>query len=245
MWIPYGEHQGKEEARADYFEVAVIDEYGYRYEFHHVDSENLPEVVLEKLRSGQPVEAGSVVGFVKGFHSKVKGADYHHIHYNVVSPGGVRMNPEWLSELLDDSIAPSLVGLFAKHPDGSYREVQPGQRLNFLPAGFLVNAFDQKDDQFYIHQPHFMALEYEGRQVFAWDFEYALWQPNDERPKIFDFFQEKFKLQEQTIYTEGDYDKFNFFNRLDPPLLGPGRVVVKIRDLSGNSAEIQFSISEN
>ncbi|MCB0407388.1 MAG: M23 family metallopeptidase [Bdellovibrionales bacterium] len=241
-FIPYGEHKGKEEARDQYFEIAIIHKSGYRFEFHHIDPNKIPNDILIKIKSGGSIKVGEIIGYVIPFHSKTLGENYDHIHYNIISPSGIKMNPEWFSQLISDRVSPKISALWVMDTQGQLTPVHEGFQLSFNPTEFIVESFDQKDDLFYFHQPHKITLLFESGQKTEWNFSYALADENFMPPNIFDYFVPFISINHQKIYTEGDYDHFRFFNRLQIPPGASGPFSIIIEDAHGNTAKFSATI---
>jgi hypothetical protein len=86
-----------------YWEVAVQDDQGFVWQYHHVDEGSIPEAVREAYRTGGRVEAGALLGEVYFWEVETFGERYHHVHLNVLAPGGAYRNPfDFLTPLADD-----------------------------------------------------------------------------------------------------------------------------------------------
>lgn len=244
LWIPWGEHVGRDDARDSYFEVAVINADGYRFEFHHIDPNNLPEGLIAKVEAGGSVEAGEVIGVVKSFHSEVKDLPYDHIHYNIIDPKGERVNCEHVSELLADNHAPVINEVYGIHPEtGRAHPLTAGQRLYFRPIEIIVKAKDQKNDQLYLHQVPLLELKFEGQRASLWDFRQRLLLPNLVRPVLFDLYAERIQTANgETFYTRGDYDHFDFFHRFSLSDEQRGSFTITAEDVKGNKTEFRAFI---
>jgi hypothetical protein len=67
-----------------YWSFMVRDAYGFIWQFHHLDPKTI------KLRIGDTVRRGDVIGNIIYWPSSYNGALYHHVHMNVVRP-----HPSW------------------------------------------------------------------------------------------------------------------------------------------------------
>jgi hypothetical protein len=74
----------------NYFEVAVIDSNGTRFELHHVDRRSMPNEVIAALKKSGSVKAGQRLGKVVPWPTRFH---YVHVHLNVFSSMGVAINP--------------------------------------------------------------------------------------------------------------------------------------------------------
>ncbi len=89
-----------------YWEVAIKDDDGYLWQYHHLDRTSIPESVWQAFRSHSKIDAGSRLGEIYYWDVSTFGERYHHLHLNVLGEGGVYLNPFSFLEDLDDSSAP-------------------------------------------------------------------------------------------------------------------------------------------
>lgn len=97
-----------------FFEVAVIDDFGRRYEFHHIDAETLPSLIKKAALNGASIKAGTSLGYVVSRGLKQFGTLYDHIHYNIIDPSGVYINPFYVSKHVEDNVKPKIGHVFYK-----------------------------------------------------------------------------------------------------------------------------------
>ncbi|MGH1467323.1 MAG: hypothetical protein ACRBBP_00370 [Bdellovibrionales bacterium] len=90
----------------NYFEISITDEFGNRFEFHHIDRDSLPLNILESVYNNSIVFQDMQIGNIIPWPNKVLGADYSHIHYNIISKHGERLNPFWFSKKIPDTTPP-------------------------------------------------------------------------------------------------------------------------------------------
>ncbi len=89
-----------------YFEISITDEFGNRFEFHHIDRTTLPLNILKSIYDGSVVIQDMQIGNIIPWPNKVLGADYNHIHYSVLSEQGEQLNPFWFSKKIPDTTEP-------------------------------------------------------------------------------------------------------------------------------------------
>lgn len=233
MWKPWSGT-----AKADlYFEIAVIDSNGNRFEFHHVDAMTLPEDIVRMLNSGGgTVPAGTLVGHVVRWPS----ADYHHVHYNIIRADGVPLNPESFSELLPDTQAPVIQTVFASYQGSQPYRVSKGQEISNRISEFTVQTWDKKDSSMYVQPPIHLRLLINGQTVTEWDFRHQLADEAGLFPDIRVLFTSVLHVSFwETIRTNGNYGKGSFLMNLKVPADSVGPYEIELSDINGNVS--QFS----
>lgn len=223
-WIAWPQ-QGDE----TYFEIAVITDDGTRYENHHVDRSTLPADIVAMLNAGGGrVEAGHLLGHVLYWPD----GDYHHTHYNIVLPSGVRVNPEYASTLLPDSKAPEILGLFSV-AGGQAADFGDGQ-IRGTPTEFVVDVVDHQDGNVYDHPPVLARLHFASGSETVWDFRATLTGPTGAFPPLWDFFLRDLRGPDGNRQTEGGYGTGHSLIRLAVPKGASGDFVIELADIAGN-----------
>ncbi len=92
-----------------YWEVAILDDDGFLWQYHHVDRDSIPAAIHAAYRSGEPIAAGSKVGEIYYWPVTTFGERYHHVHLNVLGQDGIYLNPFNFLERLPDDQAPEIV----------------------------------------------------------------------------------------------------------------------------------------
>lgn len=223
-----------------YFEVAVVAEDGIRYELHHVARETLPPNIVQLLNAGGGrVAAGTELGRVIPWPDGV----YHHTHYNVELPGGTRVNPEFVSPLLPDNIAPEILGIYAKFADGRVAEFKDGN-LAAAPAELIVDVLDKQNENIYEHPPVLARLVFDIGKETIWDFRSVLRDANGAFPRLWAFFLESLRTPRgETIETEGGYGTGHSLIRLAIPAGAHGPFTLELGDIAGNFTKIKGTIA--
>lgn len=214
-----------------YFEVAVVSDDGIRYELHHVERSSLPAGIVAILNSGGGrVAAGELLGRTYYWPD----GEYHHIHYNIILPSGVRVNPEFVSPLLPDRLAPEIQAVFAVMSDGSVRQYKGG-RLAQMPSEFVLAVIDRQDESVYEHPPSFARLRFETGAETSWDFRQSLVGNDGRFPPIWDFFVKNIVAPSgQNYSTDGGYGVGLSLVRLKVPKGAAGRFEMVVGDIAGN-----------
>jgi len=89
-----------------YWEVAILDQEGYIWQYHHIDRDSIPQAIHNAFRQGESIPAGTTIGSIVRWPHLMVSEAYHHIHLNVLAKGGVYVNPFAFLEPLGDQSAP-------------------------------------------------------------------------------------------------------------------------------------------
>ena len=219
-----------------YWEVAILDDEGFVWKYHHVDRKSIPEEVINAFRNGERIEAGAVIGKVVRWPVFTFGELYHHLHLLIVGKDGKYINPLLLLTPLDDRSSPVIrkIGIAIKH-----RPIE-GQVVSG-PHALFLDASDLILHEKFILPPHKITYRIDGAQEkIMWEFVHLPSEKND-TDFINDFYMEG---------TCGNYRcrKFYFnlnFSQNEPRKemhLSPGNhsVDVTVEDLSGNKSSGSF-----
>lgn len=221
------------------FEVAIITDEGFRFEFHHIDRDTLPTEIVQMLdRGGGRVVEGQIIGHVITW--PVEGVDgelYHHTHYNIVAPNGIRYNPEYYSRMLIDQKAPALHGVYALDANGRGIALHNDERIpQPIPREFVVATTDQRASNVYTQAPLYVALKFSRGDEVVWDFRHRLLNPTDQFAAIWDVFKESLAIGGgRVLRTQGDYNNNFFLYRLKTPASAGGDLTFTVQDASGNA----------
>lgn len=227
-WIPWS---GKPH-NDPYFELAVVTADGYRFEMHHIDSMNLPKETIQALnKDNVVVQEGTVIGTVIPWSN-----DYDHIHYNIFRQDGVVVNPEAYTVSPPDHAAPKIHGVYGVRADGSVIELVNGGTVGPLQQ-IIVATTETRDHNIYVQTPPYIGIQFQTRQLFAWDFRKVLLGPDQKWPDIRQVFVAKLKTPSgKTLSTTGQYGKGLFLMRLMVPT-ARGPFVIAVADTAGNTAK--------
>lgn len=220
-----------------YWEVAIQDEEGFVWKYHHVAKESIPQEIHSAFSSGEKIAAGTLIGNVVRWPISSFGEVYHHLHLLVVGSDGRYVNPFLMMEPLADTVAPVInrIGLAQRHRaiEGN---VVKGEHAIFVEASDLV--LHQK----FILPPHKISYRLNGgEEKVVWTFTHLPSGRNDV-DYIKDFYLSG---------TCGDYScrkiliNLNFTPERPRGLLslpaGSHQIEVAVEDMVGNKTSKSFA----
>ena len=223
-----------------YFEVAVVTDDGYRFEFHHMNENQLAPQVLAILKEGKggKLEAGALLGNTIAWPDGV----YHHTHYNILTPSLVQLNPEYYSPLLADHEKPEISKVVVSFKGGRTENFGAGT-FSETPEFFALAVIDHLDNDVYDHPPVYAGIQFDSGKSFAWDFRERLVGPDGKFPSLWSFFVESIQSPEgNTLSTEGGYGQGVSVVRVPVPAGATGRFTLRIADQAGNATELVGSV---
>lgn len=229
QWLPWPKGGGA------YFEVAVISDAGYRYEFHHVSKESLPREIVNILNAGGGrVEKGQRLGQVYQWSTPFH---YDHVHVNVYGPEGKQLNPEYFYEVLPDDEAPA-VNLVAEYVDGRSSWIDT---LDRKPVKrFIVMGSDKKNNSIFSQAPIYLELKFENGGSTVLDFRYQMLHD------IRKVYPARVRMPDGSIRTQmRDFypNSPMFYMALDLPAdLGNGNFMIRVQDIAGNETSFNGSL---
>jgi hypothetical protein len=215
-----------------YWEVAILDDDGLVWKYHHVDKRSLPDEIKQAYKTGNKIKAGTYLGDVVRWGVTTYGEVYHHLHLLVVASGGQYINPLLLLSPLDDTEPPKIkkVGLTKNH------KIVEGTKISG-PHGLYVDCSDLILHDKFIVPPHKISFNLDnGPEVVVWEFINLPSNKND-TDFINDFF---------VGGTCGNYDcrkiLINLLFTKEKPRQeiqfskGDHQIQVNLEDLSGNKS---------
>jgi hypothetical protein len=223
-----------------YYEVAIINSNGLRYEIHHIDPTRLSNELKRVLSSpDRQILKGTPLGQVVSWPLEgVDGQKYHHIHFNIIAPNGQHLNPEAFAPPLKDTTAPTIAKVFAVVAGSSRAKILKSGDL--LPAGateVLIQGWDKKDLNVYTQPLAKIEVTIGGQRVPGWDFSQALVGQNGEFPDIRNVYASQIRGDDGRTYrTRGDYTASEFIYRVSLPRSLSGAVQVRVLDQASNEA---------
>ena len=227
MWKPW-----PSDGDATYFEVGIVMKDGTRFEFHHMNHDTLPKEIVAALNKGNvTVPAGTLLGSPISWI----GEDYDHIHYNIITPEGIRINPEYASTLIKDTLAPEVSAKLAVMSDGlTVRDFGDGV-FTESPKEFVFEVVDHQDGNIYDHPPALSKLRFDSGQETVWDFRSSLTGADGKFPNLFQFVLESIAGPGGQLQTTGGYGTGKSLVRLKVPTGAKGKFSITFADQAGNT----------
>lgn len=226
-----------------YFELTIKTADGFLLEMHHMNPRNLPKAIYELvLHGGGSVRQGEVIGYTSIWPVSRFGERYDHIHYNLISPNGTYLNPEFYSLALADTSAPVIKNIFAVYKDKKIEVIN--QKLTGLPTELIVSAIDMKGDNIYPLPPTFVEASWSENQQVGWNFSQMLLNSLGSFPDIREVYARNLKLTDgRSFTTKGDYSNTVFLFRLKIPPTANGPITLTIKDASANEKKVLINVT--
>jgi len=220
-----------------YWEVAIRDDNGFVWKYHHVAKETISQEIQTAFKTGLKIAEGTLIGNIVKWPTSSFGEVYHHLHLLVVGENGLYINPFLMMEPLSDTQAPTIskIGLAKNHKPIDGTEVT-GEHALFLEASDLV--FHKK----YILPPHKISYRLDNaEEKVVWNFIHLPSGKNDV-DYINDFYMKG---------TCGNYICRKFYFNLNFSLqnprgvfklpIGDHQIEVMVEDMVGNKATKSFT----
>lgn len=226
-----------------YWEVAILDQQGFLWQYHHVDKRSIPQNIWKAFKEGTSIPAGTKIGEVYFWTVKSFGEYFHHIHLNVLGAEGVYLNPFNFLKPLPDRVAPRItkVGLWTTKGE---------QRSDSISSGTNYTIYATVEDLI-LHSkfkvpPYSISASINGGAKFkVWQFD-SLPGGKSKTDYIHNFFIQK--------YTCGNYRCRNFSINLGfyrgrqlqfPSQPGRHYIDLEARDFAGNRTQQRYEWTIN
>lgn len=220
-----------------YWEVAILDDEGFIWKYHHVARESITDEIMNSYKSGAKISQGTLIGNVVHWPISTYGEVYHHLHLLVVGADKQYINPFLMMEPLPDTQAPVIkkIGIAKNH------RPQEGDVVSG-PHALYLEASDLTLHQKFLLPPYKISYRLDkGEEKLVWEFIHLPSATND-KDYIEDFYMEG---------TCGNYSYRKFYFNLnfstETPrglfTLSPGahEVEVMIEDIVGNKTAQSYS----
>jgi hypothetical protein len=157
-----------------YWEVAVLDPYGYIWQYHHIDEPTIPDFIYQKYAEylADPINGGFIppdtyIGNIVEWPVWSYYDYFNHIHLNILAAGGVYVNGFEFHNPLDDTVGPEIqaVGLLKNGQIYGGNTIEGDYSL-------YVHARDLILDQYYYLPPWEITFSVDGGPVqTTWRFD--------------------------------------------------------------------------
>ncbi len=220
-----------------YWEVAIQDDEGFVWKYHHIAKDSISQEMIEAYRTGKKVSAGAVLGKIVKWSTSSFGEVYHHLHLLVVAADGQYINPFLMMEPLSDTVAPVIkrIGLAKGHKPMAGTEVK-GEHAVFVEASDLV--YHQK----FILPPHKITYRLDkGEEKIVWEF-VSLPSGKNDVDFINDFYMQGTcgNYSCRKFYFNVNFTKENPRGTFKLPA-GAHEIEIAVEDLLGNRAVETFA----
>lgn len=151
---------------AMYWEIAILDDEGFVWKYHHVDRKSIPDEIIKAYKNGGTIAPGTYIGNVVRWPISSYGEVYHHLHLLIVGKDGKYINPFLMMEPLADTKAPVIhkIGLAKSHRTISGNEISG-------PHSIYVEASDLVLHDKFILTPHRVSYRLNGgEEKLVWEF---------------------------------------------------------------------------
>lgn len=221
-----------------YWEVAILDEEGYVWQYHHIDKPTIPDLIYQKFAEWQadPVNGGYIspnthIGNIIYWPQVSFTYRFNHIHLNILAAGDIYLNPMEFHTPIEDTQSPEIqaIGLLNGNTIVSGNMASGNY-------GMYVRARDLYKSTVYYLPPYKTEFSIDGGQwTTVWEFHDFPGGFNDEA-YVNDFFV--------PVITKGDYYNRDFYIDLGFTTEGqrtftnePGEHTIEVRvwDYAGNS----------
>jgi hypothetical protein len=153
------------------------------------------------------------------------------------------VNPEYVSQVLEDTIPPTVQDILAVRADGRATSFGDG-RFTFVPKKFVVAVLDKRDAGPYENPPTTALLWFQSGAVTGWDFSKFLANADGSFPGLWNFFLPSIRTIEGREYeTSGGYGTGLSLVQLPVPAGAQGPFVIEVRDAAGNAQRSRGSIT--
>lgn len=100
-----------EPGQKEYWEVAILDDDGFLWQYHHIDPNSIPSSVHDAFKKGDRISDGTKIGTVVYWPIVSYGERYHHVHLNILGSGKEYVNPFAFLQPLKDTVGPEIASI--------------------------------------------------------------------------------------------------------------------------------------
>jgi hypothetical protein len=221
-----------------YWEVAILDEYGFIWQYHHIERQSIPESIFQAFKNKTSIPAGAKLGEVYFWGIVTYGERFHHVHLNVLGKNKAYLNPLEFLELLPDHSQPEITNMFLVK-NGAAIEGNTVSKGNYSIGAEVTDLILS---EVFIVPPHEIKVSVDGKEPFlVWKFS-GLPGGDDTEKFVNQFYLAKLAC--------GDYNcrkpvvdlGFNKDQTKQVFPLNPGnhRLQLWVKDYNGNEASQSF-----
>lgn len=220
-----------------YWEVAILDDEGFIWQYHHVDHDSIPKNVLDAYSNGSRIEAGTKLGEIFYWSVVTYGERYHHVHLNILGAGKKFQNPFLFLEPLADHAVPQIldVGLLQNNRRVSGNQVSGSYGIFAKIHDLILH------DKFVVPANKVTIAIDQAAPTTVWDFNNGLPGGASESDFVENYFVPNL--------TCGDYECRELFvnlgftvqgNRAMPITAGAHNIHITASDVFGNETSSDY-----
>lgn len=227
---------------AAYWEVAVLDDDGFLWQYHHVEKNSIPSAIWNAWRAGANIAAGTKIGEIYRWGVSSFGERYDHVHLNVLGAGASYLSPFMFLDELNDNSAPAIVGSGVLKGGRDW-----GDRPVYGDYSLYATIHDLVLHDKYVVPPHRIEVTIDGgTPEVVWDFE-TLPDPTTPERYVDDLFVPDMTCGNYTcrrLTLDLGYRKAGRRKFPDKPGRHDARITA--RDFAGNMVEgtVQWDVAE-
>lgn len=220
-----------------YWEVALLDEDGFLWQYHHIDRDSIPEEIWQAFKTGGSVPAGTKLGEVYYWSVVTFGERYHHIHLNILGRDKKYLSPFLFLEPIGDKTAPVItqLGLLKSGSSISVSHVSPPYSLFAEVKDLILSPV------FSVPAHEYQIMVDGGAPHFVWRFD-ELPGGESETKYVHDFYARNLvcgDYQCRKPIVDLGFSKDGSYRFPTAP--GPHEVVLYAVDFEGNSTTSRFT----
>ncbi len=226
-----------------YWEIAVLDPYGYIWQYHHINSTTIPQLIWDKFQEWQNdhnagfIPPDTYIGDIIEWPVWSYYDYFNHIHLNILAAGGVYVNGFEFHTPLPDTVGPEIQGVGLVQNG----QIHPGNDIEGNYS-LYVHTRDLILDQYYYLPPWEITFSVDGGpEHTTWRFD-TLPGGADDTAYLNDFY-----LVPPTC---GDYSCRDYYIDLGfipdsqfvfPDTGGQHSILVTVSDYAGNSVSQSYT----
>lgn len=224
-----------------YWEIAILDDSGFVWKYHHVDKNSIPNKIYELYKSGKRINIGDHIGNIVYWPNTSFGEKYHHIHLLIVDGLKRYVNPFLLLPKLEDDSSPIIdeIGLFNR------RRKRVKSNLISGKHGIYVKLSDTVLHNKFKLTPYLISYTLDdSKPVNIWKFDYLPSMTND-LDYLSDFYLSgtcgNYRCRDFVInvnFKKNINDKNTNFFELKA---GPHSIKIEAWDFAGNYTHKEFN----
>jgi|GEM_PF-868884 len=221
-----------------YWEVAILDDQGFIWQYHHIDHDSIPQAIHLAFKNGGSVAAGEKLGEIFYWQVSSFGERFHHVHLNILGADMKFQNPFLFLDVLPDTSPPAIVniGLTQKGNQVTGNTVKG-------PYGLFAKVHDLILHQKFVVPANSLTVSVDEAPAFTvWNFDDGLPGGASEDDFVNNFFVPSltcgnYSCRELSVNL--GFSKTG--SRVFPLTSGPHKATVTASDAFGNQAEKTYS----